>query len=342
MQLKLHELNSHFKTDLAPVYLFHGAEPLLIEDSANLLRQVLKQKGFAERIIFTMEAGFDWPRFAGEFDSMSLFAQQKLIELRLPTGKPGTKGAEILAEIAANSVADTVLLILAGKLEAGVKNTKWVKSISQHGVMVEHYAVLPNQLLSWISNRARHYQLSINNDASRLLAYYLEGNLLAIDQELKKFALVSEGESVTIQMIQQGVEDSARFSIYALIDSAIAGNLRRALRMLTSLRSEGTEPVLINWALARETRSLLEMSSDIDQGKHISQVLKQYRVWNNRAGIVESALRRLTVAQWRQVHRRAATMDRMIKGRESTTMKADIWTEYERIIACLCGVTTTC
>ncbi len=338
MLLKSHELNTHLKADLAPVYLFHGAEPLLIEDSANLLRQTVKQKGFAERIIFTMETGFDWSRFASEFDSMSLFAEQKLIELRLPTGKPGVKGAEILAEIAENPAADTVLLILAGKFEAGVKNTKWVKQISQNGVAVEHYAVSPNQLLNWISTRAKQYQLSINNDASRLLAYYLEGNLLAIDQELKKFALLNPENAISVDMIQQSVEDGARFSIYGLVDAAIAGNLKRALRMLASLRSEGMEPVLINWALARETRSLLDMSGAVAQGQHLSQVLKQHRVWSSRAGLIESALRRLTHPQWQSIHRQAALLDRMIKGRETTTMKADIWTEYERIIASICGV----
>ena len=338
MQLKSQGLISHLKTDLAPIYLFHGAEPLLIEDSANQLRQTLKQKGFTERIIFTMETGFDWPGFAGEFDNMSLFAEQKLIEFRLPTGKPGTKGAEILCEISENPPADTILLILAGKFEAGVKNTKWVKKISQTGVVIEHYAISANQLLNWISTRARQYQLSINNDASRLLAYYLEGNLLAIDQELKKITLTGHNGSVTVKMVQQSVEDGARFSIYGLVDAAVAGNLKRALRMLSSLKSEGTEPVLINWALARETRSLLQMSSDLGQGKNISLVLKQNRVWSNRAGFVESALRRLNETQWQGIHRKAAMLDRMIKGRESSKMKADIWTEYERIIASICGV----
>ena len=339
MQIKPQELVSHLKVDLAPVYLFHGAEPLLIEDSANLVRRVLKSKEYDERIIFTMETGFDWSRFFGEFDSLSLFAQKKLIELRLPTGKPGLKGAEILAEIAANPVEDTVLLIVCGKFEAGVKNTKWVKQISQSGVAVEHYAVAANQLLSWIGQRARKYQLTINNDASRLLAYYLEGNLLAIDQELKKFALLSKNKSITSELIQQGVEDSARFSIYGLIDSAVGGNLKRALRMLASLRSEGTEPVLINWALARETRVLLEMSADVSKGSSISAVLKQHRVWNNRAGLVESALKRLKLSELQSIHQRTAILDRMIKGREPAVMKADIWTEYERIIASLCRAT---
>ncbi len=338
MQLKPQELTSHLKSDCVPVYLLHGAELLLIEDSANQVRQALKDQGYDERIIFTMETGFDWSRFAGEFDSLSLFAQKKLIELRLPTGKPGVKGAEILAEIAANPATDTVLLIVCGKFEPGVKNSKWVKQISQSGIVSEHYAVAANQLLGWISQRARLYQLSIDKDAARLLAYYLEGNLLAIDQELKKFTLLGTDKSITVEHIQQGVEDSARFSIYGLVDSAIAGNLKRALRMLASLKSEGMEPVLINWALARETRSLLEMSSDLNQGNSISTVLKQHRVWNNRAGLIESALKRLKLSDWQVIHQHTAVLDRMIKGRESSSMKADIWTEYERIIASLCKV----
>jgi len=338
MQFRPQELSSHLKSETAPVYLLHGAEQLLVEDSANMIRQSLKYQGYDERIIFTMETGFDWPRFSGEFDSLSLFSQKKLIELRLPTGKPGVKGAEILAEIAANPAADLVLLIVCGKFEAGIKNTKWVKQISQSGVVIEHYSVAANQLLGWISQRARFYKLTINNDASRLLAYYLEGNLLAIDQELKKFALLSNDKSITIELIQHSVEDSARFSIYGLVDSAIAGNLKRSLRMLASLKSEGTEPVLINWALARETRSLLEMSCDLSQGKSVSAVLKQHRVWNNRAGLVESALKRLKLSDWELVHQHICVLDRMIKGRTFGVVKADIWTEYERIIATLCGV----
>ena len=336
MQVKNQELASHLRSNLLPSYLFHGSEPLLIEDSLSLLRTSAHQGGFDERLVFSMETGFDWSKFASEFDSLSLFSQKKIIELRLPSGKPGVKGAEIIADVVSQALDDTILVVICGKLEAGTKNSKWVKQIGRLGVSVEHYAIAPNQLLDWITQRARNYQLSIDADASRLLAYYLEGNLLAIDQELKKFSLFSQKQTISIDEIKKGVEDSARFNLYSFVDTALAGHLRRALRMLNSLKTEGTEPVLINWALSRETRQLIVMASEVERGNAIAAVLKNHRIWRNRAGIVEAALKRLKLSQLQFIHQRLAYLDRMIKGRASTSMKADVWTEYEQIIMCLC------
>lgn len=336
MQLKTQELASHLRSNLLSSYLFHGGEPLLIEDSVSMLRKASIQQSFDERMVFTMETGFDWARFSTEFDSLSLFSQKKLIELRLNSGKPGVKGAEIIADIVGQKLDDTILVVICGKLEAGVKNSKWVKKFNQAGVNVEHYPVATNQLLGWINQRSRQYQLKIDDHAIRLLAYYLEGNLLAIDQELKKFSLFYQQQTISIDHIKKGVEDSARFNLYSLVDTALAGQFKRALRMLASLKTEGIEPVLINWALSRETRQLVVMANELECGSTISAVLKNHRVWSNRAGIVESALKRLKLPQLQSIHQRLAYLDRMIKGRATTSMKADIWTEYEQIIMCLC------
>ena len=336
MQLKNQELATHLKSNLSCVYLFHGGEPLLVEDSVRMLRKFSLQQGFDERLIFSLETGFDWSKFAGEFDSLSLFSEKKLIELRLPSGKPGVKGAEILADIASKQLEDSLLVIICAKLEAGTKNSKWVKQINQSGVSVEHYPIAANQLLNWINQRARAYQLKLDADAARLLAYYLEGNLLAIDQELKKFRLFDPEHSVSVDDIKKGVEDSARFNLYSFVDTALAGQFARALRMLSSLRTEGMEPVLINWALSRETRQLLDMATEVDRGDSIQAVLKSHRVWSNRSAIVGSALKRLKLSDIQIIHQRLAYLDRMIKGRASNTLKVDIWTEYEQIIMGLC------
>ena len=338
MQLNSRDLVSHIKSNLAFVYLFHGTEPLLVEDSANRLRKAAKSQGFDERIVFTMEIGFDWSRFISEFDCLSLFSRKKIIELRLPGGKPGTKGAELLINLMAHQNEDTCLLILCEKLEPGTKNSKWFKLIAQTGIVIEHYSVATGQLLSWIKQRATLYKLSINDDACRLLAYYLEGNLLAIDQELRKFSLLISDRSISLNDVQQCVEDGARFTVYSFVDATLSGNLKRSLRMLASLRAEGVEPVLINWAIARETRNLLEMSSKVANGQSIHSVIKQHRIWSNRAGIVESALKRLKLSDCRMIHRCAAELDRYTKGRESSIDKAGIWTEYERMASRLCKV----
>lgn len=331
--------NLDFKSQLEKnqlVYLIHGGEPLLVEDAARELRAAASEQGYDERIVFTVETGFDWQAFAGEFNSLSLFSQKKLIELRMPIGKPGVKGAEILCERALQPSADTLLMVLCGKLETASKNSKWAKHIARHGQAIEFYPIPANQLPGWIKQRASRYRLKINDDACRLLAYFLEGNLLAIDQELKKFTLLNPDRPVSLEDIQKGVEDSARFTIFSYIDAAIAGNLKRALRMLASLKAEGMEPVIINWAIARETRSLLEMSAQLASGGTMAIVLKQNRIWSNRARIVESALKRINLPRWQTIHRQAALLDRMVKGRESTVMRAGIWTEYERLTLQLC------
>ena len=336
MQLKSQGLASHLKSTLGSSYLLHGSEALLIEDSLRLIRRTAIDHGQHERLIFNQETGFDWSEFASEFNALSLFSEKKLIELRLPSAKPGVKGSEVLSELAARESDDCILLVVCPKLETATKNSKWVKHFSKHGVSIEHYPVSSAHLLSWIKHRADGYQLRIDSDASRLLAYYLEGNLLAIDQEIKKFALLAGENSVSIDLVHKSVEDSARFNIYSFVDTVLSGHLKRALRMLASLKSEDIEPVLINWALSRETRQLLQMSSELDQGASITGILKKYRVWSNRAGIVESSLKRIKLSKWQMVHQQLAHLDRLIKGRASSTMKADIWTEYERIIITLC------
>lgn len=336
MQLKNQQLASHLRSNLVSSYLLHGDEPLLIEDSLSLLRSASQKNGFDERLVFSMETGFDWSKFAGEFDSLSLFSQKKILELRLPSGKPGTKGAQVIADIVSRKLDDTMLVVVCGKLEPGVKNSKWVKQFKLDAVSVEHSAVTAYELAGWIKQRCSQYQLNINEDACRLLAYYLEGNLLAIDQALKKFSLFNRQRTVLIEDIEKGVADSARFNLFSFVDTAMAGQLRRALRILGSLKSEGIEPVLINWALARETRQLVEMASELECGNSISAVLEKHRIWRSRASIVKSALNRLNLPRLQAVHQRLAYLDRMIKGRAPTTMKADIWTEYEQIIVCLC------
>lgn len=336
MQLKSQQLASHLKSSLSSSYLLHGAETVLVEDSLGMVRSTSQGQGYGERLVYSMETGFDWSGFASEFDSLSLFSEKKLIELRMPSSRPGAKGAEIIGNIAAQPHADTILVVICGKLEAGVKNSKWVKQIIQHGVCVEHYPIDSHQLPAWINHRARHYQLNMQADAVRLLAWYLEGNLLAIDQELKKFSLFDREQPVCVEDIVKAVEDSARFNLYGFVDTAISGQFKRALRMLNSLRTEGTEPVLINWALSRETRQLVEMAAALDTGQTVSAVLQQHGVWRNRKAIVESALKRLKLSQLSAIHQRLAYLDRVIKGRARASLRADIWTEYELIIKCLC------
>ena len=335
MQLKSQDLAAHLRSNLRSSYLLHGSEPLLIEDSVSLLRNAATAADFQERLVFSMETGFDWSSFAAEFDSLSLFSNKKIIEFRLPGGKPGVKGAELLVKLVARQADDTMLIVLCGKLEAATKNSKWVKSFTNEAVNIEHYAISAQQLLNWIQQRARAYNLSLDTDASRLLAYYLEGNLLAMDQALKKFALLDVSR-ITVEDVQKSVEDSARFNIYGFVDTAISGHFKRGLRMLSGLKAEGVEPVLINWALARETRAMLQMSAEVNHGASISGVLKKYRVWSNRSRIVESSLKRVKLSQWQSVHQRLAYLDKLIKGRSTGVMNADIWTEYERIIIALC------
>ena len=253
MKLAPAQLNKHLQGALAPVYVVSGDDPLLCQEAADAIRNAARQQGFDERQVFSADANFDWGTLLQAGASLSLFAQRRLLELRLPSGKPGDKGAAALMEYCANPAEDTLLLVSLPKLDGSAQKTKWGKALIEgaHCQFIQIWPVDVHQLPQWINQRLQQAGLSAQRDAVDLIAARVEGNLLAAAQEIEKLKLLAEGNQITVETVQAAVADSARFDVFGLVDAMLNGEAAHALRMLEGLRGEGVEPPVILWALAR-------------------------------------------------------------------------------------------
>ncbi len=314
--------------------LLCGEEPLLVEESCDCVRRTAQENGYQERIRLSVEPDFDWNQLRQQAQSLSLFAERRLLELRIPSVRPGVAGNQAIVDFCDGGTADTVLVVITGKLEARAKKSKWVKAIEKRGAVIEHYAVGPERLPAWIQGRLRARGVRADAEAVQLLCYYLEGNLLAASQEIDKLCLLCADGRITAEQVRTTIVDYARFNVYSLVDACLAGAAARVPRVLESLRREGVEPVLANWALAREIRVLAKLAAGLGQGIAQARLFKSYNIWSRRQGLVSAALKRRDGAGWRRLLGDVARIDRIVKGREA----GDAWLELERVCLRLCDV----
>ena len=315
MRLRPDQLAGHLQQGLAPLYLVSGDEPFQVEQASQAIRQAAQAQGYSERDVLYVERGFDWHALSESANTLSLFAQQRLLELRLPSAKPGDAGGKALVAYCERPPEDNVLLIIAGKLEKAQQNTKWFKALDKTGAVIQIWPVDADKLPSWIEQRMQLRGMQPTPEAVALLADRVEGNLLAADQELEKLRLLSGGGVVDADQVAQAVSDSARFDVFGLVDAALLGEAARATRILGGLHSEGVEPVLVLWALTREIRSLSGMGQLLQQGQGMGQVMSQYRIWDKRKPPVQAALRRYGLKRWHGLLWQAGEIERVVKGR---------------------------
>lgn len=340
MPINADQLATSLKRGLAPVYFVHGDEPLLVREAADTIRAAATAAGFGERQVLTVESGFDWNSLSASTQNLSLFAERRLIELHLPTGKPGEAGAQQLVQYAAAPPPDTLLLVIAGKLEKATRESRWAKALDTAGAMVITWPIEVAQLPGWIARRMLARGLKPGTGVTELLAYHMEGNLLACDQEIEKLAMLwgtsatGAARAVAIEEIEGVLSDNARFSVFQLADASLKGEARVVMRMLESLRAEGMEPMLVLWALTREARALASLSVRVAAGESVEQALDAARVWSRRQPLVRQALKRLAPVAWLGVLQRAARIDRVIKGRAA----GDSWRELQNLALAMGGL----
>jgi len=306
---------------LAPVYFVTGDEPLQQGEVADAIRLAAKKAGYATREIFSAETGFEWGELAFAADSMSLFADKKVIDLRIPSGKPGTEGAKALINYCQRLPEDTLLLITAPKLTAATLKSKWCQALDQAGVIVQVWPLEGGALVQWLQRRAQKRGLQLADDGIKLLASRIEGNLLAAAQEIEKLYILYGESPISKQAVEEVVADSARFDVFKLTDCVLAGRISRAIKILNGLKAEGIAAPVVVWALAREVRMLINIKDALKQGQHKEAVYKSYRLWDKRKLIVNNAQSRLDMKTLRQALLLCSTADRQIKGRE----QGDYW-----------------
>lgn len=312
---------------LLPVYLLAGEE-LLVLEAADALRAQARRLGYAEREVLDVGNHFDWNDLARSAAGMSLFATRRLLDLRLPTGRPGTEGAKAIGEFCANPPPDVTLLITATEWSSKHEGA-WTKHVDGAGALVVFNAPKPHEWAAWVGARLASRGLSATPDAAALLAERVEGNLLAAAQEIDKLVVLRPqgGGRIDAAEMENLVADSARYDAFKLTDAAFAGDGGRALRILAGLRAEGDELIaLMGWLVNQ-----LQLALRLANARDFAAQARAERLWPAREQLFRKALRRAPREHWLQCLARAARIDRMAKGREA----GDPWLEAERLIAAI-------
>jgi DNA polymerase-3 subunit delta len=323
VRLNPEQLPDALKRSLASVYVVSGDEPLLAGEAADAIRAAARAAGHVDRSVFFIERGFAWEDFHQATHSLSLFADRRLFELRMPA-KPDK---ERLLEIVQKPPPDAICLIMCGRLDKKAADAPWVRAVEKNGVWVTVRPVDTAALPGWLQARARGLRLEIEPAAAKLIVERVEGNLLAAQQELEKLRLLSDGERITLDLVQRSVGDSARYDVYQMAQAAAAGDAPRALHVLRGLKSEGVEPTLILWALVRELRGLWQaqegdrLRSNSRSGWHLAATPSPHA----RSRLGKMPLRRLLV--------QASVTDKIIKGLAA----GDAWTALTGLAAALAG-----
>jgi DNA polymerase III subunit delta len=323
LKLNSDSLGQHLAQRLLRSYLVSGDEPLLAGEAADAIRARARAEGFSEREVFFMDRGADWNEVRAAAGNLSLFGARRVLEIRLPTGKPGAVGSAALVALVEAQDPDTLLLILTPRLDRDAQGSAWVKAIESHGGWIPVWPVNAERLVSWLRARARQMQLELSAEALGLLAERTEGNLLAAHQELQKLQLAGSGE-VSAATVLASVADSARFDVFQLGEAVLSGDAARALRMLAGLRAEGEEPVLVLWTLSKALRDL--WGSARGPGAATNS-------WQRQSAALAAAARRAPRLPFQQLAARATRADRVAKGR----IEGDVWDELVLFIGELCG-----
>ena len=332
--------------ELKPAYLIAGAEHLLVLEAADTLRARAKELGFAEREVLDVEANFDWNQLGDASRSMSLFASRKLIDLRLPTGRPGKDGSAAIIEYCTAPPPDSVLLITAHDWSRKHEGA-WASAIEKVGTVAVAWPLKREELPAWIGARATSRGLRMTADAIAMLADRVEGNLLAAAQEIDKLSLLHAGHVLDVEALEASVADDARYDVFRLTDAAIGGDAGRALHIVAGLRAEGEELIpLLGWLLL-QLRLLLRVAA----APNTEAALRNERIWPaSREGVFKRALKNGDRAHWESCLDQAGRIDRIAKGRDELTpiyaalgkqpdltawREANAWRELERLVAAI-------
>jgi DNA polymerase-3 subunit delta len=332
MRLKADQLESALQKNLKPVYLISGDEPLQLGEAADAVRNAARRAGYAVREVIAIETGNEWPQLSVEAESLSIFADQKLIDLRLPSGKPGQEGSKVLQSYCKNPPDDTLLLITAGKIESSAQKSQWLQAIDSIGAVIQVWPLQGSELQNWLQRRAERKGMHLDNEAARSLVGRIEGNLLAAAQEIEKLFILHGPTRIDKAMIDAAVADSSRFDVFKLMDSLLAGKLNRSIKILHSLQADGTAAPVVLWAINREIRSLYQLKTAQTQGDNLEAVFKKLQVWDIRKPLFQDALRRVDERQIQALLTSSAKADQQIKGQQA----GDEWESLFKICADFC------
>ncbi|MDN4057625.1 DNA polymerase III subunit delta [Massilia sp. YIM B02769] len=325
MQLRLEALEGHLSKGLAPLYVITSDEHLLALEAADKIRRAARAAGHTERDVLTVERTFKWGELLAANQALSLFGDKKLIELRIPGGKPGKDGSAALQAYAKDLSPDNLTLITLPKLDWQTAKAAWVTTLQQAAVYIEIPNVERAQLPGWIGMRLSAQGQSADRQSLDFIADRVEGNLLAAHQEIQKLGLLHEPGKLTFEQVHDAVLNVARYDVFKLSEAMLSGDAARLARMLDGLKGEGEALPLVLWAVSEEIRTLLKLKSGMAQGRPLGALLKEYRIWGPRERMMEPALRRVSLPTLEAALQDAAQVDKMVKGLRARAFAGDAW-----------------
>lgn len=326
MKLRAEQLAGALAKGLAPVYAVCGDEPLLTDEAAALIREAARKAG-AERQSFQVEPGFNWGAWAGGFDSLSLFASLRLVELRIPTGKPGVEGGKALEAWCNHPPGDTHLLVLLPRADRAMQATKWYGALERAGTTVQVTPPTTEQLPAWIGARLARHGLKADSETLAFLAGRVEGNLLAAHQEIEKLALLLPPGGFDLETARNAVVDVARYDAGDLPEAFLKGDVVRYCRIIDGLEAEGETPILALWLLSQELRTLQRLAAGVAAGEPLPALMRENRVWESKQALVARALKRLDAVRLGAALREAGRVDRASKG----LLREDAWAMLKQL-----------
>lgn len=339
MQLALNQLAAHLQKGLRPLYTLHGDEPLQLQEAADAIRAAARAAGHSERSVHTVQgAHFDWSSVLAAGGSFSLFADKKLVEIRIPSGKPGKDGSAAIQQLAENAVQDdsTLTIITLPRLDAATKKGAWFGALDANGVTIQIDPIERAALPQWIAQRlARQNQRVASGEAGqRTLQFFadrVEGNLLAAHQEIQKLGLLQPEGELSFEVVEQAVLNVARYDVFKLSEAVLSGNLPRAMRMMDGLQAEGTAEVLVHWTLSEDIRNLKRAKDALASGQPLPMVLRSLRIWGNKERLFERVVPRLTANAAVRLLHSAHVVDGIVKGLPADNWPSDSWQALRKL-----------
>ncbi|KQW68871.1 MULTISPECIES: DNA polymerase III subunit delta [unclassified Methylibium] len=343
MQIKPDQLDAHLRKGLRPLYTLHGDEPLLALEASDAIRAAARDAGHTEREVHHVAgAHFDWSSLLGAASSMSLFAEAKIVEIRIPSGKPGKDGSQALQHYCEHLPEGVVTLITLPRLDRQQSGSAWFGALESAGVTLRLDPVERQALPQWIAQRlaAQNQRVAAADEGQRTLAFFadrVEGNLLAAQQELTKLGLLYPAGELSFEQVEAAVLNVARYSVFKLGEAVLAGQVSRVLRMLDGLRAEGEAAVLVHWTLAEDIRALRRCKDAVAAGKPLPMALRENRIWGLKERLFERALPRLGDGTIEQLIEAAHVCDGLVKGLKHPQWPQDPWIGLQRLALQLAG-----
>ena len=339
MQLVLPQLQAHLQKGLRSLYTLHGDEALLVQEAADAIRAAARQQGYTERSVHVVSgAHFDWSEVLAAGGSMSLFAERQILEIRVPTGKPGKEGSPMIQQLAQSAEGNdsTLTLFILPRLDSATKKGAWFGALEQFGVSLQIDSLDRAQLPQWIAQRLKLQNQSVasGQDGQNCLQFFadrVEGNLLAAHQEIQKLSLLYPAGELTHAQVESAVMNVARYDVFKLSEAVLAGQVARVQRMLDGLQAEGEAAVLVHYTLAEDIRALKRIKDAMAEGRPLPMALREQRIWGAREKLFERVLPKLSTARLAQLLKNAHQVDGIVKGLKVADWPTDPWQALQRL-----------